>query len=247
MRNRVYDRGVPADAMNLRFSIVVPARNEELYIAETLEHVTKLSYPTELYEVIVVENGSSDRTLDIAKRFECTNLRVLEMDQAGVSRAKNFAIDRLSPSSDWVVFLDADTILKPNFLLDLDRLLRASRRPYSVGTAKVLPLNGSRKARAWFAYYDLAHWFGGSYAIQVVKRSLFPTLRFDENLRVGEDLLLIRQARRSGKFFFLRTNTVYTSTRRFDAVGYWKLFLHWTFVALLPKRKRKVFGYKLIR
>jgi glycosyltransferase involved in cell wall biosynthesis len=233
--------------MTLRFSIVVPARNEEKYIAETLEHVTRLSYPTELYEVIVVENGSSDRTLDIAKRFERGNVRVLEMDRAGVSAAKNFAIDRLSSSSDWVVFLDADTILKPNFLLDLDRRLRASRKPLSVGTAKVLPLNGSRKARAWFAYYDLAHWFGGSYAIQIVKRSLFPALRFDENLTMGEDLLLIRQARKSGKFFFMWTDTVYTSTRRFDAVGYWKLFLQWTFVAILPKWQRKVFGYKAIR
>lgn len=233
--------------MSLRYSIVVPAHNEEKYIGATLEHITRLSYPTELYEVIVVENGSSDRTLVIAKRFEGGNVRVLEMEKAGVSAAKNFAIDRLSPSNDWVVFLDADTILKPNFLSDLDTHLLSSRKPLSVGTAKVLPLNGGRKARAWFAYYDIAHWFGGSYAIQIVKRSLFPALKFDENLTVGEDLLLIRQARKSGKFFFLWTSTVYTSTRRFEAVGYWKLFLRWSFVAILPTRQRKAFGYKLIR
>jgi len=231
----------------LRFSIVVPARNEENYLAETLDHVTRLAYPREQYEVIVVENGSSDRTLDIARRFEGGNVRVFEVRSAGVSAAKNFAIDRLSPSSDWVVFLDADTLLEPNFLRDLAGLLSASRRKLSVGTTKVLPLNGSRRARAWFAYYDLAHWFGGSYAIQIVNRSLFPALRFDENLTVGEDLLLIRQARKSGRFFFLRTNTVYTSTRRFDEVGYWRLFFQWTLAAMLPKRRREVVVYKTIR
>jgi glycosyltransferase involved in cell wall biosynthesis len=235
------------DAMKLRFSIIIPAHNEEKYIGATLEHVATLSYPIELYEVVVVENASSDRTLDVAKQFEGLNVCVFKNENAGVSAAKNFGIDRLSPHSDWVVFLDADTILKADFLLDLDRLLQASRKPLSVGTTKVLPLDSSRKARAWFALYDLQHRFGGSYAIQIAKRSLFPALRFDEVLTMGEDLLFIRQARKSGKFFFLPTRTVYTSTRRFDTEGYWKLFLQWTLVAILPKRQQKEFGYKVIR
>jgi glycosyltransferase involved in cell wall biosynthesis len=255
-----YDRVVVGDARTadragerihdtkLRFSIVIPAHNEENYIGATLEHVATLSYPTELYEVIVVENGSADRTLDVAKQFEGGNLRVFNNVNAGVSAAKNFGIDRLSPHSDWVVFLDADTILKESFLIDLDRRLRKSRRPLAVGTTKVLPLDGGRRARAWFAYYDFLHRFGGSQAIQIAKRSLFPALRFDEHLTMGEDLLFIRQARKSGGFFFVPTRTVYTSTRRFDTVGYWKLFFQWwAFVAVLPKRRQKDMGYKAIR
>src|SRR6185437_4470960 len=155
---------------------------------------------------------------------------------------------RLSPHSDWVVFLDADTILTPNFLSDLDTMLRASRKPLSAGTTKVLPLGRSRGARAWFAYYDVMHRLGGgSYAIQIAKRSLFPALRFDEHLTMGEDLLLIKQARKSGRFFFLPTRTVYTSTRRFDTEGYWAIFFQWNFVALLPPRLQKRFGYKITR
>jgi hypothetical protein len=64
---------------------------------------------------------------------------------------------------------------------------------------------------------------------------------------MGEDLLLIKQARASGGFFFLPTRTVYTSTRRFDTVGYWRLFFRWTFVSMLPARLRKPFGYEIIR
>jgi glycosyltransferase involved in cell wall biosynthesis len=232
----------------LRFSIIIPAYNEERYIGATLEHVSTLSYPADLYEVIVVENGSSDRTLDVAKQFEGGNIRVFKNERAGVSAAKNFGIDRLSPQSNWVVFLDADTIVKANFLSDLDTLLQASRKPLSVGTTKVLPLRDSRTARTWFAYYDLMHRVGkGSYAIQIAKRSLFPALRFDERLTMGEDLLLIQQARRSGKFFVLPMRTVYTSTRRFDTVGYWSLFFQWTLVSILSPRRQKNFGYKVIR
>jgi glycosyltransferase involved in cell wall biosynthesis len=235
--------------MKLHFSIIIPAHNEEKYIAATLEHIATLSYPTELYEVIVIENGSTDRTLDIAQKFEGSNIRVFKNENAGISAAKNFGIDRLSPQTDWVVFLDADTVLKANFLLDLVTLLQTSRKPLSVGTTTVLPLgSASCNSRAWFACYNLLHRLGrSSFAIQIAKRSLFPELRFDEHLAMGEDLLLIKQARKSGRFFYLPTRTVHTSTRRFDAVGYWTLFFYWTFVSVLPLTQRKSFRYKTIR
>jgi glycosyltransferase involved in cell wall biosynthesis len=78
-------------SIKLRFSIIIPAHNEEKYIGATLEHITSLSYPTELYEVIVVENGSADRTLDIAKQFEGGNIRVYKNEKTAVSAAKNSA------------------------------------------------------------------------------------------------------------------------------------------------------------
>jgi glycosyltransferase involved in cell wall biosynthesis len=230
------------------FSIVIPAHNEEKYIGDTLEHVATLAYPSDSYEAIVIENGSSDRTFEVAKRFERTNIRVFSSNTAGVSAAKNFGIDRMSETSDWVVFLDADTILHADFLNDLERRVGTNGERLTVGTTRVQPIGGGRRARAWFAYYDLAHRLGkGSYAIQIARRSLFPGVRFDEHLIMGEDLQLIKRARESGDFFFLPTRTVYTSTRRFDTVGYWRLFARWTFVSVLPARMQKLFGYKIIR
>lgn len=231
-----------------RFSIIVPAHNEERCLADTLAHVAGLDYPHDAYEAIVVENGSSDRTLDIAKQYESNNIRVLSADVTGVSAAKNVGIDEMSPTSDWVVFLDADTVLKPGFLLDLERLVAERGDRLTVGTTRVQPLGGGRRARAWFAYYDVAHRLGkGSYSIQIARRSLFPAVKFDERLTMGEDLELIKRAREVGDFFFLPTRHVYTSTRRFDTVGYWRLFARWTFVSLLPVRLQKLYGYQAIR
>jgi glycosyltransferase involved in cell wall biosynthesis len=231
-----------------RFSIIVPAHNEERYLGATLQAVAGLDYPHDRYEAIVVENGSSDRTLDIAKSFESSNIRVFASDATGVSAAKNFGIDRMSPSADWVVFLDADTVLGEDFLNDLERTVRHGGDRLAVGTTRVQPLGGGRRARAWFAYYDVAHRLGkGSYAIQIARRSLFPDIRFDERLTMGEDLALIKRARESGDFFFMPTRTVHTSTRRFETVGYWRLFARWTLVSLLPMRLQKSFGYRIIR
>lgn len=236
-----------AGSLRLRFSIVIPAHNEESYIGATLEHLADLTYPTELFDVIVVENGSSDRTLECARVFEGGNVAVYSSDRTGISVAKNFGIAKVPPASDWVVFLDADTLLMPNFLSELDAWLRARTQPVVVGTTQVLPLGGGRRARIWFSCYDVLHRLGGSYAIQIVKRSLFPPLRFDEHIDMGEDLLLIKQARKRGGFFFLPTRTVYTSTRRFEAVGYLKLYLQWASFEILPRRLQKRRDYRVIR
>ncbi|WP_422747458.1 glycosyltransferase [Mycobacterium sp. WMMD1722] len=233
--------------MALRFSIVIPAHNEERYLADTLRHVAALDYPSDRYEVVVVENGSADRTLEVARRFEGGNVRVVQSPRIGVSAAKNHGAGVMSPDSDWVVFLDADTLLGPGFLTELQTKLTTARKPLAIGTTTITPLDRSWTARTWFAYYDVAHRFGGSYALQIAKRSLFPDFRFDEDLRMGEDALLIRRARRTGGWFYLPTRSVHTSTRRFDADGYWRIFFRYWFFSLLPVRYWKAFDYRVIR
>jgi glycosyltransferase involved in cell wall biosynthesis len=231
----------------LFFSIIIPAHNEELYLERTLEHVRALAYPVERYEVIVVENGSTDGTYELAKRFEGGNVRVLRSEK-GVSRAKNLAIDNARKDSDWFVFLDADTVLEPAFLSELDGFLREPHHAYTVGTTSVRPLSGTLKARLWFAFYDLGHRLTkASYSIKMVRRDLFPPVRFEEGLQLAEDLHVIAQARAFGDFFFLPTDTVYTSTRRFDKLGWWYIFFKWTFEAMLPEAKQKQLTYEVIR
>lgn len=231
----------------LFFTLVIPAHNESGYIERTLERILALEYPKDRHEIFVVENGSSDDTFQKAKRFERENLRVLQSEK-GVSKAKNLGVDSARKDSDWIIFVDADTVLEKEFLLDLDAFLREPRHNYTVGTFSVRPLPSTLNARLWFALYDLGHRFTHtSYSIKAVKRSLFPPVRFDESLVTAEDLHVIAQARAFGKFFFMSTNTVLTSTRRFEKVGWWKLFFIWTFVAVLPENWQQRFAYEVIR
>ncbi|MEI7480153.1 MAG: glycosyltransferase, partial [bacterium] len=50
-------------------SIIIPAHNEEKYIEETLKNINNLSTDKDQFEVLVIENGSTDRTLEIANLF----------------------------------------------------------------------------------------------------------------------------------------------------------------------------------
>ncbi|RJQ35577.1 glycosyltransferase family 2 protein [Candidatus Parcubacteria bacterium] len=230
----------------LFFSIVIPAHNEERYIERTLESVMRLEYPREHFEVIVVENGSTDDTYTVAKRFERDNIRILTSDK-GVSKAKNVGVDNASKESDWFIFLDADTILERAFLREFDAFLK-KRPEHTVGTVSVSPLPDTHTARIWFAFYDIGHQLTKTaYSIKMVRRDLFPPIRFDEALVAGEDLHVIAQARHFGKFFFMRTKNVFTSTRRFEQLGWWYVFFTWTFVAALPEKWQRHFTYKVVR
>lgn len=232
----------------LRFSFIIPAYNEEHYIEMTLAAVSALEYPKEAYEVIVVENGSSDATLAIAQKFEGGNVRIVHTDTKGTAHAKNVGIDLLRKESDWVIFLDADTTLASNFFIDLSAFLKKMDGAYTVGTTSILPTPRTLNARVWFALHNFVHRITkSSYSIKMVRRSLFPPIRFDEALTMGEDLHVVQQARRFGKYFFFRTKTVSTSTRRFEKVGWWKIAFMWLFVAALPARLQRRFVYKVIR
>lgn len=233
------------------FSFVIPAHNEAKYIERTITALMDLTYPTDRFEVIVVENGSSDDTHAIAQRLATThhNVRVIT-SKPGASRARNAGADVTDEQSQWIVFLDADTVIGQTFLEELHSFLSAPQRSRSViGTTEILPLdNHSRKARWWFKLYDWGHWATHtSYSIQICRTDIAHKIAYDEHLSLAEDLKFIQDARRYGRFFFFPTKTVFTSTRRFDHMGYSQLFFFWIFFGVMPRWIRKRIHYKVVR
>ncbi len=231
------------------FSIIIPAHNEEFYIEETLRHLVLMDYPREFFEVIVVENGSSDNTYTLANTFADAQTHIFTIPRKGVSVAKNFGITKLHPESEWTIFLDADTLLEKDFLHDLnDFLMKDDNKNSVVGTTEVQPSAKSIAAKFWFTFYNLGHKLTKtSFALQIIKTSLLATIHFPEHLEMGEDLNLIVEARKQGNFFYFPTKRVVTSVRRFEQEGWWKVFIHWNFVALLPQSVQKFFHYKVVR
>ena len=232
-------------------SIIIPAHNEEKYITKTLKHIQNLSYPKDSLEVFVVENGSNDATFAIAKNFECENIKVFSIESKGVSKAKNFGMRQVSEKSDWIIFLDADTALLPNFLKDLEKHLQENKhKKIAVGTTSLKPLeNNNLYIKAWMKLYDIGHKYAkASCAIQIMKASLKEKIKFDEELSMGEDTDFIKKCLTHGDFFYFDTDSVFTSTRRFEKVGCIKLSLIWNYSAIMYKFGKKVkYKYKVIR
>ncbi|WP_407276509.1 glycosyltransferase [Halothiobacillus sp. DCM-1] len=235
------------------FSIIVPAHNEAAELGRTLDALFAQHYPAGRWEVIVVENGSTDGTLAIAQSYlERAELpcayRVIQSER-GVSNAKNAGLAAVDPQSQWVVFCDADTRLLPGALLHFNTWLNRQGEGQAVGTTAVRPFPDRRwRARAWFALYDGLHRFTrSSYAIQIARTPIARGVGFHPELNFAEDLTFIRECLRYGRFFFVPTEFVQTSTRRFEANGYLRQSLKWLVEALMPMRYKRHRGYDVIR
>lgn len=91
-------------------SILIPAYNSEEWIADTLRSAIAQTWPNK--EIIVVDDGSMDQTLMIARQFESDILRVVTQPNKGAASARNLAFS-LS-HGDYIQWLDADDLLAPD-------------------------------------------------------------------------------------------------------------------------------------
>jgi glycosyltransferase involved in cell wall biosynthesis len=94
-------------------SIIMPAFNEEKYIEKSLIAVCELDYPRESFEIIVVDNGSKDSTVEIAKKYAD---KVLVIRDVRVGAVRNFGVK--NSKGNIIAFLDSDCIPKQNWLSD---------------------------------------------------------------------------------------------------------------------------------
>jgi hypothetical protein len=94
--------------MNPRFSVVIPAFNSAATLARAIESVRAQSWPA--HEIIVVDDGSTDATAEIAAGFD--SVRLIRQKNSGVSVARNAGA--VAASGDWLAFLDADDWYAPD-------------------------------------------------------------------------------------------------------------------------------------
>lgn len=106
----------------MMFSVIIPLYNKEKFIFETLSSVSNQTFSD--YEVIIVNDSSTDNSLNIAKSFEEKDKRfkVYTVPNGGVSKARNFGISKAI--GDYVCFLDADDIWKNNYLEEAAYLIK---------------------------------------------------------------------------------------------------------------------------
>jgi GT2 family glycosyltransferase len=91
-------------------SILIPSFNAERWIKQTLDSAIRQDHPRT--EVIVIDDGSTDRTLEIARTFESRFVRVVTQRNAGAPAARNTALAHAQ--GEYIQWLDADDLLAPN-------------------------------------------------------------------------------------------------------------------------------------
>jgi glycosyltransferase involved in cell wall biosynthesis len=147
--------GATFPPMSTRFSVIIPAYNRARFIAEALKSVLEQSLPP--YEVIVVDDGSTDNTAEVVQQYGPA-VTYLRQENAGAGAARNCGISH--SSGEWVAFLDSDDTWLPLYLEKQSEQI--DRYPKAVAhqtNAKILHPTGTSED-LYAVYKYLAHFKG---------------------------------------------------------------------------------------
>ena len=200
-------------------SVVIPAYNEEQYLHRCLAALARQTYPAGRFEVIVVDNGSTDATAEIARRY---GVRVVTEPRKGVAHARQagFAAAR----GAIIASTDADTVVPPFWVARIAEYFRADPALGAVYGPVHWP--DGRQMEQLLVRYPVT-W--GLWASNRVRRSLWWGSNFAVRREVfweaggfpvqwgagsGEDTDLARRVRRIAPVRFDPDLVVYASSRR---------------------------------
>ena len=120
-----------------RISVIIPVYNKEKYIAKTLQSVLSQTFTD--FELIVIDDGSTDNSAQIIKSFSDERIRFFSQENAGVSHARNFGARQAE--TGLLAFLDADDIWYENHLEEIMNLYHLFPEAVFFGTGYQIKYN----------------------------------------------------------------------------------------------------------
>lgn len=103
----------------MKYSVVIPLYNKQQYIQKTLQSVLSQSY--EDYEIIVVDDGSKDHSLAMARSVCSEKIKIIEQENRGVAAARNTGIE--NARGEYIAFLDADDEWHSDYLESINSVV----------------------------------------------------------------------------------------------------------------------------
>lgn len=100
-------------------SVVIPLYNKEKSIKSTIESVLAQTYIN--FEIVVVDDGSTDNSIDVVNSIDDARIRLIKKNNGGVSSARNAGI--IEAKGEYVAFLDGDDLWHPLYLETLNQLI----------------------------------------------------------------------------------------------------------------------------
>ncbi len=255
------------EVLKPKISIVIPARNEEKYIPDTIGSINEQDYDNK--KIIIVPNDCDDKTAEISEKElkrHGMDFEIFPTKKKGISHAKNIGIEK--SDGDLIVTLDADTLMGPDLLKEIYNSLYET--VYVGGKVKIRPRldDLSKKdrtaARALFAYANfwnsvtmnfsnISNYLNrikqsGAGACMFLDRETIEKIEkeygkpFNEDLETMEDVDFTQRMRKQGKIKFLNKSYVETDMRRYlKGKGFLGEFLSDAFQFMSPKGKKREF------
>ena len=182
--------------MSQLVSIIIPIYNAERTLCKCLDSILAQDFNN--YEIILVNDGSKDSSLDICNGYGSKhhNISVINQNNAGVSSARNAGLD--VAKGDWITFIDSDDYIEKGFFNCLDTY----NEDLIILNSKNLSLTGdisdslfSKASKQLHEKNNITHFISknidnmllrGPWA-KFYKKELIKDLRFDINMKIGED------------------------------------------------------------
>jgi len=234
------------------FSVIIPVFNEEKLLSGCLKSVFAQNFPSEKYEVIVVDNNSSDASMETASRFPVI---IVKEKQQAVVAARNAGFDKARGKV--IVNLDADCLVPENWLKKIYHHFRSNKKLVALSGPCQHYDHDSFKTNPndYFSFfltklvfscekltgYPLGYWAGNA----MIKKTVLEKIGgYDLNFAEIDQLSLFRQLNKHGQVHFDPTLKVKTSDRRLR--GRWLVFILEIISYFLNTITFKVFKRKLV-
>lgn len=191
--------------MDVKISVVIPLYNKEQYVLDTLKSVLTQTFTA--FEVIIVNDGSTDRGVQLLSTIKDDRVRIINIENNGVSNARNVGIK--NAQYQWIALLDADDLWDNIYLEESIKIIRKYNQIEVVATNyyKVY------KSKSIVAL-KLDKGFVNSYfenpcitsSSVIINKKIFDSIGFFEtNLKYGEDQHLWFRLGANCKIYFNST------------------------------------------
>jgi glycosyltransferase involved in cell wall biosynthesis len=220
---------------NYTVSVLIPAFNEEKYIIKTLEAILKQDYIN--YEVIVIDNASTDATVEVVKNFLSANteaankIQLLQESKQGTNHARECG--RKKACGDIIAQLDADCIPSPHWISEGVRLLKHKNVVAATGPYDYFDSGLFRRITTLFGqiiFYPLIDTFSQLFrrgGIIIGGNSFIDAAVLDKaggyNVELtfyGDDIDIAKRIFVFGRILYSNTLILRSSSRRFKALGF---------------------------
>ena len=213
LRAKVARRPVRASNVTPSIAVVIAAHNEESGLGPKLESVLRCDYPGQLLEIVVASDGSTDRTVEVAREFETRGVRTLDLPRAGKANALNTAV--ATCQAEIVVLSDANNPLDRSALRQIVRPFADPDVGGVAGDQRYVPAthdDGTTGERSYWALDRMVkaaeaasgNIVSATGALYAVRRELFP--RVIEG--VTDDFWVSTNVVRSGRRLVFATDAV---------------------------------------
>lgn len=238
-------------------SVIIPTLNEEKLLGATLSQFTPRIIQRYSIEVIVSDGGSTDHTLDIARKYAHKIVENVAGEKQTISLGRN--LGAAAASGDVLFFLNADTLIA-DIDLFFERMIEKSRSTKIAAltcSVSVYP-HEQREIDRWFHgfynwFFSLMNAVGmgmGRGECHVIRKEAFERVHgYAPRIVAGEDYDMFRRLERIGRIAFIRELKVFESPRRYRRYGYIYVTASWflNFLSVFFLRRSILSEWKPVR